>query len=165
MMRDLPADLLRVERTRDMEVVRNILAHPAVWPHIHDDGATEPEPIDHEGFIWLLVTAGGPAGCFLFHAHNAVTFEVHTCLTPQMWGPKAREAARLAQIWIFTNTPAQKLVTHVPSYNAVALRFALRCGFTQEGVNRASFLRGGELLDQHLLGLTKKEWQCLPSSP
>ena len=164
MMRDLPADLLRIDRTHDMEAVRAILNHPAVWPHIHDDGATEAAPLDHEGLFWLLVSEPDPAGCFLFHAHNSVTFEVHPCLTPRLWGPKARTAARLARAWVFTNTAAQKLITHVPAYNAVALRFALRNGFQQEGINRASFLRNGELLDQHLLGLTKKEWQCLPSS-
>lgn len=163
MMRDLP--VLIVERSHDMATVRAILSHPAVWPHIHDDGATEPDPLDHEGLIWLMVSNPEPTGCFLFHAHNSVTFEVHTCLTPALWGPKAREAARLAREWIFTNTSAQKLITHVPAYNAVALRFALHNGFVREGLNRASFLRGGELLDQHLLGLTKKEWQCQPSFP
>lgn len=160
-MRD-PHDLLAISRTHDMGLVRAILADPAIWPHIHDDGATEPAPIDHEGLYWLLVDDGAPAGVFLLHAHNTVTYEVHTCLLPRIWGAKARKASELGKAWMFDNTPCQKLITHVPAYNLHALRFSERCGFKREGVNRASFLRNGELLDQHLLGYTKKEWQCRP---
>jgi RimJ/RimL family protein N-acetyltransferase len=144
-----------------MDVVREILAHPAIWPHIHDDGATEPNPVDHESLYWLLVTdEQGPAGAFLLHAHNLVTYEVHTCLLPRIWGPKAKQAAQLGRAWMFANTPCQKIVTNVPQDNPAALRFAKRCGMTLEGVNRKSFLKNGQLLDQHVLGLTKEEWQC-----
>jgi RimJ/RimL family protein N-acetyltransferase len=30
----------------------------------------------------------------------------------------------------------------------------------QEGINRASYLRNGELIDQIMLGITKQEWLC-----
>lgn len=153
---------MNIERTSDMGVVHSILSHPAIWPHIHDDGAIECAPTDHDNFYWMLVSDGAPAGVFLLHAHNLVCYEVHTCLLPRIWGDGALQAARLCRAWMFENTPCQKLITNVPAYNVVALRFARRCGFTQEGVNRQSFLRNGELLDQHVLGLTKKEWLCQP---
>jgi RimJ/RimL family protein N-acetyltransferase len=151
---------MEVGRTHDMELVRGILSHPAIWPWIHDDGASEPAPVDHETLFWLLVTDPHPAGVFLLHAHNHVTYEVHTCLLPRTWGAQAREATQMGRRWMFENTPCQKIVTNIPEDNALALRFAKRCGMTVEGVNRQSFLKNGELLDQHVLGLTKKEWLC-----
>ena len=162
-MRDpIPASSrhLAVTRTHNIGLVRSIMAHPAIFPHISEDGCLEPDPIDHESLYWLLVEDEAPAGVFLVHPHSAVCFEVHTCLLPRIWGGGAEEAARLGQRWMFENTPCKKLVTHVPAPNVLARRFAKRCGFTDEGVNRASFLKGGVLVDQFSLGLTYEEWQC-----
>lgn len=155
---------MRIARTHDMETVRGILAHPAIWPHIHDDSASEPQPIDHPGFFWMLVDDDGPAGVFLLHAHNSVCYEVHTCLLPRIWGAKARQAANMLCGWLFENTPAQKMITNVPAGNLLALRLAKKVGFIPEGINRKSFLKGGVLLDQHVLGLTDQEWKCQQSS-
>jgi RimJ/RimL family protein N-acetyltransferase len=151
---------MKIARTHDMELVRAILSHPAIWPHISDDSVTEPSPVDLDGIFWLLVDDGAPAGVFLLHAHNSACYEVHTCLLPRLWGAQAAQATMLCREWMFENTPCQKLVTNVPADNLLALRFAKRCGMTQEGVNRKSFLKQGRLLDQHVLGLTKEEWLC-----
>lgn len=120
--------------------------------------------MDAEGLVWLLVGDGEPAGVFLLHSHNLACWEVHTCLLPRVWGAKARQATQLCRAWMFENTPCQKLITNVPADNLLALRFAKRCGMTPEGVNHKSYLKNGELLDQHVLGLTKQEWQCQQQS-
>jgi RimJ/RimL family protein N-acetyltransferase len=151
---------MKIARTHDMDAVRQILAHPSVWPHIHDDGATKPAPIDVDGVYWLMVDDGDIGGVFLLHPHNFVTYEVHTCLLPRIWGTGSMTAGKLALEWIFENTRCQKVITHVPANNPLALRFARRNGLKDEGVNRKSFMKGGVLLDQHVLGITKQEWQC-----
>jgi len=151
---------MQIRRTHDMSVVQPILAHPSIFPHIHDDGFTEAAPIDHEGLYWLLVEEDKPLGVFLVHAHNTACYEVHTCLLPETWGRSSLEAAQLVGRWIFENTPCQKLITHVPESNRLAKKFAIRSGFTLEGINRASFLRDGVLLDQFLFGITKQEFVC-----
>ena len=151
---------MTIARTHDMELVRSIMSHPAIWPHIHDDNTQDCEPLDHEGFYWLAVSDGEPAGVFLVHATNSVCFEVHTCLLPRIWGQAATVAASLCKAWVFGNTDCEKIITHVPAYNQTALRFALRCGMKREGTNRASYLKDGKLMDQHLLGITKQEWKC-----
>lgn len=151
---------MKVERTHNMALVAAIMGHPAIWPHIHEDGTLAPEPVDHEGFHWMLVTDDDnqPAGVFLVHARSAACFEMHTCLMPRIWGRKAAAAAQLLLAWAFTETVCQKMVTNVPGYNRVALRFAEAGGMQREGINRASFLRDGELIDQVMLGITKQEW-------
>jgi RimJ/RimL family protein N-acetyltransferase len=155
---------MNLTRTRDMGVVRSIMAHPAIWPHVHDDSVVECEPIDHDGFHWMLVDDGAPAGVFLVHAQNSICYQMHTCLLPRIWGAGSARAAQLLLGWAFTETDCQKMVTNVPAYNRSALRFAQAGGMTQEGINRASFLRNGALIDQIMLGITKQEWLCQQQS-
>lgn len=150
---------MHLYRTRDMELVGSIVSDPAIWPHIHDDSTPEFTPIpDLEGTHWMLVDDGAPAGVFLVHAHSMYCYEMHTCLLPRTWGTQAAEAAQLLLKWAFEETDCLKMITAVPVYNRAALRFAKAGGMTQEGVNRKSFMRNGELIDQIMLGITKQEW-------
>ena len=155
---------IALARTRDMNVVREVLAHPAIWPHIHEDRTDEPEPHDLDGFHWLLVTAGGDvAGVFLAHARGEACWEVHTCLLPSIWGKGSAAAAQLLLAHLFGELGCAKVVTNVPAYNRPALRFAKTFGQV-EGINRSSFLRNGILEDQIMLGITRKEWTCQQQS-
>ncbi len=149
-----------VSRTHDMAVVAQIMGHPSIFPHVAEDGTDKPEPVDHPGFYWMLATKGGdPAGLFLVHARGAVCYEMHTMILPDFRGAPACAAAQALLTWAFTELDCQKMVTSVPEYNRAALRFALANGMRHEGVNRASFLRRGALIDQITLGITKKEWE------
>lgn len=147
-------------RTHDMALVERLVRHPAVWPHLLDDSTPQDwAPADNDAVYWMLVSVGGePCGVFLVHPLNSHCFEMHTCLLPVMWGQRAARAAQLLLEWAFTKTPCRKMVTHVPVYNRIALRFALAGGMQQEGVNRKSFARNGEMIDQIALGITKEEW-------
>jgi RimJ/RimL family protein N-acetyltransferase len=151
---------MNIERTHDMVVVRSIMSHPAIWPHIHEDGMIEPDPIDHENLNWILVTIDRtPVGVFLVHAMSSICFQMHTCLLPRIWGFGAAQAAQLLLSWAFEETDCLKMVTNVPAYNRAALRFARAGGMTQEGINRASYVHNGALVDQIMLGITKQEWK------
>ena len=152
---------MNLERTHNMVLVASIMGHPAIWPHVRDDGAGECDPVDHDGFHWMRVDLddGTAGGVFLVHALNSYCYEMHTCLLPRMWGPEAARAAQMLLEWAFDETQCQKMVTNVPAYNRAALRFARAGGMVQEGVNRASFMRDGELVDLINLGITKQEWK------
>lgn len=158
-----------VEPTTDVDEIRAVVTHPAVWPWVVDDAAPEPSafvPPIRPGLIWLRArfrrsfasSEGNETGAvWMFEQHNAVCWEIHTCILPAWRGALAVEATKTALAWMFANGGARKIMTHVPADNRLAYRFALRCGLTDEGVNRASFLKGGVLLDQHILGLTEGE--------
>lgn len=153
---------MNIERTRDMGLVREIVTDPAIWPHVQEDGAGQDwEPLDHDGFQWMLVTDPLPAGVFLVHARGLACYEMHTCLLPRTWGKQAADAAQLLLRWAFTETSCRKMITAVPAYNRAALRFARAGGMQQEGINRASYLHAGQMIDQIMLGITKEEWLCL----
>lgn len=152
-------DQVRIRRTWDMALVRRVLEHPAIRRATADDTVTSAaKPIVLPGLIWLNV--GGGRGIYALFQHNGILFEVHTALLPELWGAPARRAARALLRYVFQETACQKLITHVPVFNRLALRYALEAGMQREGINRASFLRDGQAHDQILLGMTKKEWLC-----
>ncbi len=151
---------LNICRTRDMHIVRDIMLHPKVWPYLHDDGLDDFHPTDEEHIYWMLVRDESPAGVFMVYAHNSICYEMHTAILPRIWGSEAAHAAQLLLAWAFSEMPCQKMITSVPSYNRMALRFAKQGGMTVEGTNRFSYLKNGVLHDQILLGITKEEFLC-----
>jgi RimJ/RimL family protein N-acetyltransferase len=155
-------DGFQFERTHDMALAREILTHPRIYPHITDDGCPVAErfiPPDDPRVWYLLVRRNGQCvGLFALHPQNAICYEVHTCLLPCCWGPQAVELAVAAREWIWRNTPARRLVTNVPTYNQLALRFALKAGMALYGCNPASFLKNGKLYAQHMLGVSKEDY-------
>ncbi|MEN6537838.1 MAG: GNAT family protein [Bryobacteraceae bacterium] len=150
---------LRFERSHDMELVRQVMTDPKIWPWICDDSSPaleEFQPVDAAAWHYLTVFEGGKLlGLFLFVPQTGVCWEVHTCLLPGAWGPSAAQSAREAQAWIWEQTPCRRIVTSVPIYNRLALRFALAAGMTQFGRDPASIERGGRLWDRILLGVSK----------
>jgi RimJ/RimL family protein N-acetyltransferase len=58
--------------------------------------------------------------------------------------------------WLWANTPCLRAVTNVPSDNPIAYRFGSRAGLKEYGRNPRSFLRGGVLRDQILMGISKE---------
>lgn len=155
---------MRLEQTHDMQLVRDIMVHPAIWKHVHDDGVEEPLSLDCDGLYWMLVIEDETIrGLFMVHHLNSICCQMHTCLLPEIWGEKANEAAQMLLKWAFTETVCEKMTTLVPSYNRLALRFAKKNGMQEEGSNRASFKKNGQLFDQIMLGITKQEWKLCQS--
>lgn len=157
---------MKLERTHDMALVESIMRHPSIWPHVHDDGAEDWQPFDHDAIYWMLVTRsnGESGGVFMVHQANSYCYEMHTCLLPCAWGTEASKAAQILLGWAFKETECRKMVTNVPAYNRAAFRFAKAGGMQQEGINRASFMRNGQMIDQIMLGITKEEWLCQQQS-
>ena len=150
---------IHVERTFDWELVRRIFASPEIYKHLGDDFSPSQEayePVTNPSLIYLLASNGHPCGIFLFAPENGICFNTHIAFLPSGWGA-AREAAKQAAVWMFSNTRCQRIVASVPAYNRLALKTAKATGVTQFGVNEASFLKNGKLHDQILLGLSKEK--------
>ncbi len=145
-----------------MWLVREIMTHPKVWPYITDDDAplvAEFAPLIHHHIVYLLCRDGEKLlGMWMFTRRNAVTLEVHTCLLPGHGFTKARLAAKGAAEWIWENCPAvQRIITNVPRFNRLALKFALDVGMDRFGTDPSSFLKDGVLQDQIMLGLSRPQ--------
>ena len=143
------------EPTTDVEFITKCVTNPIVWRASTDDGMVNVNPnmffVPTDGNLWLRA---GDYGLFMGEPRNMVTFEVHTMLLPEARG-RAVEIATGALHWMFHNTPCLKIITHVPSFNALARRLSERCGMKLIGNNESSFLKDGVLYDQFIYGISK----------
>ncbi len=148
------------ERTQDLVLVREVLTHPRIYRAMTDDSCPpreQYEPLEHPAVWYVRVReADELLGLFVFVPQTGICFEVHTCLLPEAWGEKAREACRGVREWMWRNSPCRRIVTSVPAYNRLALKLSLDAGLEQYGVNPRAFQKGGKLWDVHLLGISKE---------
>lgn len=148
-------------RTEDEMLIASILTHPTILPHITDDGTTSLTSFINPNLFWIAIYDDKELlGMFLSHPHNTVTYESHTCLLPNAYGTRSVQAAHTYMDWMFKWTACEKLITNVPEYNKLAIRFARKVGGVLEGCNRKSFLKNGTLMDQYVYGITKEEFLC-----
>ena len=147
--------------SREWEVIKAIVTHPKVYPAVSDDfspPAEKWEPIQANVAHYLLVWDQGELlGLWAFYERSPITWEVHTCLLPLSYGKRAQEAASEMATWIWVNTRCLRLVTEVPDYNRLALRFARAAGMVEYGFNEKSYMKNGHLCGIHLLGMSKPE--------
>lgn len=153
--------MITLERTRDMELVRQIVTHPSVYGRSSDDSAPPPDkfmPVDSEAVYWIVARDDGELlGAWMLHPHNMICYEIHTCLWPCAYGPRALIAADGVRKWIWNNTPCRRIITNVPEDNRIALRFALRAGMKVFGFNEKSIMKHGEVIGQVMLGISAGE--------
>lgn len=150
---------LKIERTFDADIVRAVMLHPALWATVAEDGQ-HPEDFAPElmSECWLLVSDGPyVVGVYHIHAHNAVTVEIHAQILPKKRKDHSKESARKALKWILENTTYHKVIAQIPTIYPNVKHFTLNSGFQEEGINRESYIKNGEVCDQWLLGITRPE--------
>lgn len=141
----------------DLDIVTWTMRHRRIWPSISDDSSpARTEFRASPGLTYLGMFDGDEyLGLFVLHQHNAILWEVHTCLLPLAWGSRAKACAKLCVEWVFANTECRRLITSVPQGNALAERLAESAGMVRYGINPRSFLKNGQELDQIMLGISK----------
>lgn len=148
--------MINIERCFDADEINYILQKPSIAKFINDDLSHDCIISDASQAHWVGVYKQDMCvGVFLLVQHNSITVEMHTAL--DLRGSEALHAARLLMQYVFKDY--QKLVTQVPKNNRMAKLMAVRLGFVVEGINRESFLINGKLIDQDILGITKKEYE------
>lgn len=149
---------ISVEQTRDYAMIRGFMTHPSVYDCITDDGCGPPETFavcESPLVTYVLVRLDGtPVGVFMFSYENVAACQVHTCMTPPIWG-RTHEAAKMAATWIWTNTKFVRINTQVPVFNKLAERLSKRAGMSQYGLCPRAFMKNGELWDIALYGMSK----------
>jgi len=148
------------ERTANYPLLGELLRNPSLYPFLCDDYSP---PIDEAAVaendgIWYVLARderGELLGFWLLAPHSAICWEIHTVMALDR-----RALAALRELigpggWLWKNTPCLRLVTNVPAWNGIALRFGLRGGLSEYGRNPESFMKGGRLFDQILLGISK----------
>lgn len=153
------------ERITDPILLKRIITDPKLWDRISDDYCPSRDDFQpNPNMLYVVVRDDQELlGLWAFHLHNAICWEVHTCLLPVAWGDRGRRAALEMAEWLWANTECLRLITNVPAFNRLAFKFAKAAGMEQYGVNKLSYMKQGKLRDQILLGLSKP--QVSPSCP
>lgn len=151
----------RFERSFDYTLIRQTMTTPAIYRMIGDDSSPAVEdfrPPEHELIRYVLAYDGDELlGCFIFTPESSACLQVHTCLLPiaPLIAGRSLAAARGVIQWIWETTGYCRIVTRVPDFNRLALRFALKAGMVEFGVNPMSYRKNGILQGQTYLGIGK----------
>jgi RimJ/RimL family protein N-acetyltransferase len=142
-------------------MVRLILTHPKLWRAASDDHSGDPaayHPPDDRSIHYVLAFSDALdlMGLFVFHPQSPECFAAHVALLPSAWGPGSERAAQLAFRYMFRTTRATRIVGAIAQSNRLAIAYAKRAGMKRYGTSPASFLRGGRLIGQVLLGISKE---------
>jgi RimJ/RimL family protein N-acetyltransferase len=156
--------MISFERTDDWALIKQIITDRRVYPHVSDDFSPTPEayePLQHESIWYILAKDDGfILGLWILIPDNFVCWKIHTCLLPGAWGHLGQEAAALLPNWIWSHTKCLRIITDVPEYNRLALKFAKQAGMEEFGVNERSYMKKGELQNLIMLGISKPVNLC-----
>ena len=153
------------ERTRDAALVRAVLTHPKIWPHVTDDdspAAADFVPVVTEAVWYITASADGDwrlLALFPCEVRNTVWWEIHAAVLPEAWGEPATAALRGLCEWIWRETLCERITASIPRYNRLALAYARRAGMVEYGINPRSIRKHGALHDQVLVGISKPQQQ------
>lgn len=153
--------MLKYARTTDPALIRSMLTHPKVFRWLFEDGASAEdfEPVISPN-IWYIVALDDrkPVGMFVFEPRTSVKYVVALAIWPERWASAVPAFKGVVQ-YAFDMIPnMERIVGEVPSDNSHAMRLAKRAGFEMCGLERKSFMRGGELRDIRYLGASRDTW-------
>ena len=158
----------RLTRPVDVNEIEAIMREKDVWENVTDDGSNTlnlshlTAIIGIHSFYFLVpVIQGVRVGAFFLHPHNYVTYELHSMVKKENRGRLVREGLMEVGEFMFNSTPCQKIITLVPAGNYRAKFMARFMGMEYEGVNRKSLLRNGKLIDQHMYGACKCDFDAI----
>lgn len=151
---------MNIERTLDAELIKGIITRPDMWRTVAEDGVkVEGYAPDLARAAYLSVSVGGAVvAIYQLMAINSVCLEIHAHVLPEYRSKYADKTGRAVLKWIYDTAPQyNKVVVFVPVLYKNVRLFTCRLGFKEEGLNRASYLKNGIIVDQWLLGITRAE--------
>ena len=150
-----------VFRSRDFRAIRALALHPRIFPHITDDCSNDPkawQPTENEQVISLLAKDDqGIFGFGIFIPQTHTQYGAHLGFLPRSWGNLALASWKEMFAWMWKNTNARRCVGEIARDNKLAIRLCRRAGCEIYGINPRSKLRGGKLIDQVCVGISKPE--------
>lgn len=143
---------IAVNRTHDPQLVRDILAQ-LLDTLAEDYESVDELTIDCKKDCWLDIDG---MGLFHLHADNSTTTYIHAqVLKPYRY--LSEEIGYAVWNWVLDNTEYQKFITVVPVIYPHVKAYTEKMGMIEEGLNRKSACKNGEIIDQWLMGITRKE--------
>lgn len=151
---------MKITRTFDVDLAYAIATTPDIWDTIAEDGQDPAGYVpDVESACYLVVREDGKLiGLYIFRRVNAITTEIHPMVLPKHRKQYSIAASKAVIAWFWENAPwCQKIIGWVPTLYPNVRKHGEAVGFELEGTNVQSYMKGGEVYDQWLLGLMRGE--------
>lgn len=149
------------ERTFDVELIKSILFNDQIWNSIAEDYQDQASiTIDPNKDCFMAIHAGETIiGCYILHPHNSATLEIHAHILPEYRKLYSIESGRTILKWFKNEAPEnyQKLIAQIPVIYPNVRDFCTKLGFDMEGTIKNSYWKGGELISQWILGISRGE--------
>ena len=115
-------------------------------------------PFNEEQCYMMVMKDDAAIGVWNLYPINTVTLNIH-CNILKEFREYGKEASVLILSWFITDCPKQyhKLNAEIPMIYPEVYHHTKNFGFKDEGINRKSIMKNGELVDQWRLGITKQE--------
>lgn len=127
-----------------LEHVQDVLSCPSAHRWSSDDNKDTIEEINPSHIYYLC-----PGGFFLFIPKSRVEYDSHVAFKRSAWGNTLERGFDAIN---YMSRFCKKLTCEIPEDNNLALSYAKKLGFVEEGINKQSFLRGGILINKIHLG-------------
>ncbi len=147
------------ERTTDEDLIRNIVTHPDVYPHLTDDFSPKAEdwkPPTGDPFSWVIAQeADEILGIFMLAQENPIFSYVSCAFLPEAGDERAKKAAMAAVEWVWANTKYLRLVAHIPGWDKRGLSHADAAGMKYVGNHPSACAKNGRLWNQIIMGISR----------
>jgi RimJ/RimL family protein N-acetyltransferase len=151
---------LLIERTFNADLVKRVLTLPEMWRTIAEDGV-EPEDFepDMNGELWLAIWDDMEIiGVFNLHSWTRTNAQIHAHVIPNHRKKYSKKAGGVALRYIYDKYPMiNKINAVIPVIYRNVRNFTEGFGFRLEGVNKLSYTKGGNVIDQWYMGITRDE--------
>jgi len=154
MQRALKYPRIAAERTHDIALIRDIVG--SMWSDIAEDGQLfedfTPECVEE---CWLNIN---DMAVWCFHAENSTTLDIHVHILKAYRGQSVEIGYAMWE-WFMNHCPGEyeKINCTIPVIHPNVKAYAELMGMVQEGVNRKSYCKNGEIIDQWMMGITRTE--------
>lgn len=155
---------MKIVQLYDVDLIRSVMLHEDILPTIIDDtwdGSVFTPDVNNEVYLGCVVD-GQLFGVYRLHWISGVCLQGHAHILKDYRKEYSVKSCHEIMRWILENIRrCEKVDCWVPFVYPNVKQFLAACGFSDEGVSRNSFMLNGQLHDQWLMGITKKEMQEL----
>lgn len=153
--------MIALKAAQTIGEVSEILRDPELFDRISEwDSPKDTYEIPFDGRqCYMLIKLGDKSiGVWCLYPVNGSTLNIH-CNILKEYREYGKAAGRLIVDWFANECPEQyqKLNAEIPIIYPEVYHFTKGFGFIDEGINRKSIMKDGELTDQYRLGLTRSE--------
>lgn len=153
--------MIETKEITDLLALENLLKNTELWDRITEDGIDKQsfKIPENNNLVWIgYYNKNDLIGCFDLHPLNMTTLQVHINILEEFREEHSFECGvKILEYFVDTEKNWQKLFASIPVMNKDVYHFTKKFGFIDEGINRLSASKNGVLVDQHNLGITKKE--------